>query len=70
LRQSGCSQSIAMRLVNHSSTLVHELYQRHCVEDLRESVNAGQTTASFSYPATDSAAPSDSIQFSRLGCIS
>ena len=70
LRQSGCSQSIAMRLVNHSSTLVHELYQRHCVEDLRESVNAGQTATIFSYPATDNAAPYGSSQFSRLGSLS
>jgi hypothetical protein len=38
-----------MRLVNHSSTLVHELYQRHCVDDLRDAVNMGQIAA----PATD-----------------
>jgi hypothetical protein len=31
-----------MRLVNHSSTLVHELYQRHCVDDLRDAVNLAQ----------------------------
>jgi hypothetical protein len=49
LRLSGCSQSVAMRLVNHSSTLVHELYQRHCVDDLRDAVNLGQIAA----PATD-----------------
>jgi len=45
LRLSGCSQSVAMRLVNHSSTLVHELYQRHCVDDLRDAVNLGQSSA-------------------------
>lgn len=42
LRRAGIVQSVAMRLVNHSSTLVHELYQRHSVEDLRPYVNAGQ----------------------------
>jgi len=42
LRLAGCSQSVAMRLVNHSSTLVHELYQRHCVDDLRDAVNLAQ----------------------------
>jgi len=41
LRKSGIPQSVAMRLVNHSSTLVHELYQRHFVEDLRKHVDAG-----------------------------
>lgn len=41
LRKAGIPQSVAMRLVNHSSTLVHELYQRHFVEDLRQHVNAG-----------------------------
>ena len=46
LRLAGCSQSVAMRLVNHSSTLVHELYQRHCVEDLRDAVNVGQPAPS------------------------
>jgi integrase len=41
LRRAGIVQAVAMRLVNHSSTLVHELYQRHSVEDLRRYVNAG-----------------------------
>jgi len=41
LRKAGIPQSVAMRLVNHSSTLVHELYQRHFVEDLRKHVDAG-----------------------------
>lgn len=41
LRRAGIVQSVAMRLVNHSSALVHELYQRHSVEDLRPYVNAG-----------------------------
>jgi len=41
LRRAGIVQAVAMRLVNHSSTLVHDLYQRHSVEDLRNYVNAG-----------------------------
>lgn len=41
LRKAGIPQSVAMRLVNHSSTLVHEMYQRHFVEDLRRHVDAG-----------------------------
>jgi hypothetical protein len=54
LRLAGCSQSVAMRLVNHSSTLVHELYQRHCVEDLRDAVNVGQpATASTDQNPTE-----------------
>jgi hypothetical protein len=44
LRLAGCSQSVAMRLVSHSSTLVHELYQRHCIDDLRDAVNLGQSS--------------------------
>ena len=57
LRLAGCSQSVAMRLVNHSSTLVHELYQRHCVEDLRDVVNVGQP-ASASSDRSRSGSPS------------
>ena len=41
LRRAGIVQAVAMRLVNHSSTLVHDLYQRHSVEDMRPYVNAG-----------------------------
>lgn len=44
LRRAGVPQSVAMRLVNHSSTLVHEMYQRHEVEDLRGWVDAGKMT--------------------------
>jgi site-specific recombinase XerD len=63
LRLAGCSQSVAMRLVNHSSTLVHELYQRHCVEDLRDAVNVGQ-------PAPSAIDQSRSeLPFPRLGEI-
>ena len=61
LRLAGCSQSIAMRLVNHSSTLVHELYQRHCVEDLRDAVNMGATKGA---PVDASFSPSPQMQLS------
>lgn len=50
LRRAGIVQSVAMRLVNHSSSLVHELYQRHSVEDLRPFVNAGQPPSIFQTP--------------------
>jgi site-specific recombinase XerD len=36
LARAGVPQSIAMRLVNHSSVLVHKIYQRLGVEDVRE----------------------------------
>ena len=48
LRKAGVPQSAAMRLVNHSSTLVHELYQRHFVEDLRQHADAGLLASSTS----------------------
>jgi integrase len=51
LRKAGIPQSVAMRLVNHSSTLVHELYQRHFVEDLRQHVDAGLLPASAQSPS-------------------
>jgi integrase len=51
LRKAGIPQSVAMRLVNHSSTLVHEMYQRHFVEDLRRHVDAGLLPASGQNPS-------------------
>ncbi|NBO26175.1 MAG: hypothetical protein EBU96_05165 [Actinobacteria bacterium] len=51
LRRAGIVQAVAMRLVNHSSTLVHELYQRHSVEDLRNYVNAGLGSSKPQTPA-------------------
>jgi len=58
LRRAGIVQSVAMRLVNHSSALVHELYQRHSVEDLRAYVNAGQPSSTFqTHPETPTPAP-------------
>lgn len=59
LRRAGVPQSAAMRLVNHSSTLVHELYQRHFVEDLRQHADAGLLASSTSqtHPETPGRAP-------------
>ncbi len=60
LRRAGIVQAVAMRLVNHSSTLVHDLYQRHSVEDLRNYVNAGLPSSSPQTPAeTPAHAPSE-----------
>lgn len=50
LRKAGIVQAVAMRLVNHSSTLVHDLYQRHSVEDLRPYVNAGLMPSTLQTP--------------------
>jgi integrase len=35
LRREGVPREVAMRLVNHSSELIHLLYDRHRVDDLR-----------------------------------
>jgi hypothetical protein len=42
LRRAGVPIGAAMRLLNHGSELVHEMYVRHEVEDLRRFVDAGQ----------------------------
>lgn len=41
LRREGVPREVAMRLVNHSSELIHLLYDRHRVEDLRSYSDAG-----------------------------
>ena len=62
LRKAGIVQAVAMRLVNHSSTLVHDLYQRHSVEDLRNYVNAGLGSST---PQTHSETPAPAPWGSR-----
>lgn len=47
LRRAGVPREAAMRLVNHSSELIHLLYDRHQVEDLRQWANAGSPSAAF-----------------------
>jgi hypothetical protein len=63
LRRAGIVQAVAMRLVNHSSTLVHDLYQRHSVEDLRNYVNAGLPTST---PQTHAETPAHAPSENRL----
>jgi integrase len=36
LRRAGVPREVAMRLVNHASELVHQLYQRERVEDIEK----------------------------------
>ena len=43
LRREGVPREVAMRLVNHSSELIHLLYDRHRVDDLRAYSDAGST---------------------------
>jgi hypothetical protein len=50
LRKAGVPQSVSMRLVNHSSHLVHQLYQRHEVEDLRQFVDRGAVATILQTP--------------------
>ncbi len=45
MRQSGVLARDAMRLVNHSSELVHKLYDRHDVSELRGLVDVGSVPA-------------------------
>jgi len=35
LRRAGVPREVAMRLMNHASELIHQLYQREKVEDVR-----------------------------------
>lgn len=46
MRREGVPRELAMRLVNHSSELVHMLYDRHQVQDLAKFTDAG--TGGFS----------------------
>lgn len=43
LRREAVPREVAMRLVNHSSELIHILYDRHRVEDLRAYCDAGSS---------------------------
>jgi integrase len=50
MRREGVPREVAMRLVNHSSELVHLLYDRHRVQDLAEYANAGLSGFSAATP--------------------
>lgn len=41
MRRQGVPREVAMRLVNHSSELIHQLYDRHRVQDLAAHASAG-----------------------------
>jgi integrase len=41
MRREGVPREVAMRLVNHSSELIHQLYDRHQVQDLARWANCG-----------------------------
>lgn len=41
MRREGVPREVAMRLVNHSSEMIHQLYDRHRVQDLCEYADAG-----------------------------
>lgn len=52
LRRAGVPREAAMRLVNHSSELIHMLYDRHQVQDLAQWVDKGQATGPLVSAAT------------------
>jgi len=52
LRRQGVPREVAMRLVNHSNELIHQLYDRHRVQDLAAYRDAGIA----GLPPSDSAA--------------
>ncbi len=45
LRRAGVPREAAMRLVNHSSDLIHQIYQREKVEDVAQWRDAVQFPA-------------------------
>ncbi len=58
MRREGVPREVAMRLVNHSSELVHLLYDRHRVQDLAEYANAGLAGFSAATPRSPTKTPS------------
>jgi hypothetical protein len=45
LRRAGVSREASMRLVNHASELIHQIYQREKVEDVAHGRDAVQFAA-------------------------
>ncbi len=58
MRREGVPREVAMRLVNHSSELIHLLYDRHQVQDLAEYANAGLAGYAAATPQSRSKKPS------------
>jgi len=58
MRREGVPREVAMRLVNHSSELVHLLYDRHRVQDLEAWADAGVSGFSAAMPQSHSKKPS------------
>lgn len=58
MRREGVPREVAMRLVNHSSELIHLLYDRHRVQDLAAFADAGTGDFSASMPQNPTRKPS------------
>lgn len=58
MRREGVPREVAMRLVNHSSELVHLLYDRHRVQDLAAFADAGIGSYAASTPQSPTKKPS------------
>jgi integrase len=57
MRREGVPREVAMRLVNHSSELVHLLYDRHQVQDLAAFADAGNAGLCAAMPQSRSKKP-------------
>lgn len=58
MRREGVPREVAMRLVNHSSELVHLLYDRHRVQDLAAFADAGTGGFAAAMPQNPTKTPS------------
>jgi integrase len=58
MRREGVPREVAMRLVNHSSELIHLLYDRHQVQDLVAFSDAGTVGLYAAMPQSHSKTPS------------
>jgi hypothetical protein len=60
MRREGVPREVAMRLVNHSSELIHLLYDRHQVQDLAAFADSG--TGGFSAAMSQSRSKTPSLR--------
>jgi len=58
MRRQGVPREAAMRLVNHSSELIHQLYDRHRVQDLAQWADAGIAGSSAAIEQSPTKKPS------------